>query len=119
MDNQSFVEVIDALDDVLETERSALLNGDLDAIGRLLERKESLIETLSVLEAGETASLERLTGKIKRNQELLDQALDGIRTVANRLAELRRVKNSLDTYDARGTKRTIDIDAEGSVEKRA
>lgn len=119
MDDHGFSEVIDALDDVLETERSALLSGDLDAIGRLLDRKESLIEKLALLEATETASLEKLTDKIKRNQALLDQALDGIRTVANRLAELRRVKSSLDTYDASGAKRRIDMDAEASVEKRA
>lgn len=119
MDENVFADVMDALDDVLETERSALLAGDLDAIGRLVERKEMLIEKLSLLEATESAKLEKLSGKIKRNQELLDQALEGIRTVASRLAELRRIKSSLDTYDSNGAKRTIEIAAEGSVEKRA
>ena len=119
MDDETFAEVIDALDDLLEMERSALLNGDFDTIARLLERKETLIEKLSLLDAAASQPLEMLSDKIKRNQVLLDQALEGIRTVASRLAELRRIKSSLDTYDASGVRKTIEIAADISVEKRA
>ncbi|WP_299672777.1 flagellar export chaperone FlgN [uncultured Roseobacter sp.] len=119
MTNEEFEDVIDALDDLLEAERSALLAGDLDEIGRLLERKESLIEQLSALEQADHQPLVDLQVKVQRNQVLLDQALEGIRTVSRRLAALRRVRSSLETYDEKGERRTIDVASDGSVEKRA
>ncbi|WP_300033213.1 flagellar biosynthesis protein FlgN [uncultured Roseobacter sp.] len=119
MTDNSFSTVIGELDDLLEAEKKALLAGELEQVGRLLERKEALIDQLSVLEAGEIDQLELLNVKVKRNQVLLDQALQGIRSVAQRLAELRRVRNSLDTYDESGKRQTIDMNAESKVEKRA
>ncbi|WP_299779804.1 flagellar export chaperone FlgN [uncultured Roseobacter sp.] len=119
MTDEHFEDVIDALDDVLEAERAALLIGDLDEIGRLLERKESLIDQLAALEEADRAPLEALNAKVMRNQALLDSALEGIRTVARRLAALRRVRSSLETYDEKGERRTIDVTPDGAVEKRA
>ncbi|WP_300011701.1 flagellar export chaperone FlgN [uncultured Roseobacter sp.] len=119
MTDEHFEDVIDALDDVLEAERAALLIGDLDEIGRLLERKESLIDQLAALEEADRAPLEALNAKVMRNQALLDNALEGIRTVARRLAALRRVRSSLETYDEKGERRTIDVTPDGAVEKRA
>jgi len=114
-----FENTISELDDLLEVERDALLSGNLDQIGRLLERKETLIDELSALERFETDTLQNLTVKLKRNQALLDSALEGIRKVAKRLAALRRVRSTLDTYDSSGTKKAIDVVSEGSFEKRA
>ncbi|MDW3223549.1 MAG: flagellar biosynthesis protein FlgN [Paracoccaceae bacterium] len=119
MTHEAFEDVIDALDDVLEAERDALLIGNLDEVGRLLERKETLIDDLSRLEFSSPEPLEGLNSKVIRNQALLDQALAGIRTVARRLAAMRRVRSSLDTYDENGTRHTIDITPDGVVEKRA
>ena len=119
MTNHRSDELFDALDDLLESERAALLSGDLDKVGRLLETKESLIEELSRIEAFEAQALQELQGKMKRNQDLLDSALEGIRAVAGRLAALRRVRTTLDTYDAKGARKSIDVDKEGSLEKRA
>lgn len=119
MTHEEFEDVIDALDDVLESEREALLEGNLDEVGRLLTRKESLIDQLSHIELASTDPLETLNTKVRRNQALLDQALEGIRTVARRLAAMRRVRSSLDTYDEKGTRHTIDITPDGVVEKRA
>lgn len=119
MTMRKFEDAISELDDLLEAERDALLSGNLDQIGRLLERKEALIDELSTLERFESDTLQSLTGKLKRNQALLDSALEGIRKVAKRLAALRRVRSTLDTYDSNGAKKSIDIVSEGSIEKRA
>ncbi|WP_195821127.1 flagellar biosynthesis protein FlgN [Roseobacter sp. MH60115] len=119
MTNERFEDVIDALDDVLDAEREALLAGNLDEIGRLLERKESLIDQLASLEEADRDPLEALNAKVMRNQALLDSALEGIRTVARRLSALRRVRSSLETYDEKGERHTIDVAPDGAVEKRA
>ena len=112
-------ELFEALSDLLEQEREALLTGDLEAVAELLKSKEAFIEELSRIEEFEAQALETLQGKMKRNQDLLDSALEGIRAVADRLAALRRVRTTLETYDAKGDKRTIAMDKDGSVEKRA
>jgi hypothetical protein len=107
------------LDELLEAEREILLAGDLEKLVEMLPRKEALIDTLNhgELRGGET--LTRLDGKIRRNQLLLDSAMEGIRTVSRRLAALRRVRSSLETYDSKGRKQQIEIGAGNSVEKRA
>ena len=119
MNHQQSSDLFDALDDLLEDERAALLAGDLEKVGRLFETKEGLIEELSGLEQFEAQTLYELQGKMKRNQALLDSALEGIRAVAGRLAAFRRVRSTLDTYDSSGTKRSIEIEKDGAVEKRA
>lgn len=119
MAEDEFHRIFDALDDLLDEEKTALLEGNLDHVARLLETKETLIDGLSVLEEGEAQSLQQLDKKVRRNQVLLDSALAGIRSVAERLAALRRVRRSLDTYDEKGVRKTIDMVADKSVEKRA
>ncbi len=44
MTDRSLEDVMADLDDLLETERAALLSGDLEAIGRQLHRKENLVD---------------------------------------------------------------------------
>lgn len=111
--------LIDRLDDLLEQERAALLEGDLEAITTLLENKERLIDALNDLTEAERPGIEAVEAKVRRNQALLNGALQGIRHVAARMAALRRVRRGLETYDAKGTKTTIEGEAEYSVEKRA
>lgn len=111
--------LIDRLDDLLEQERAALLEGDLEAITTLLETKERLIDALNTLTEAERPEMDAVEAKVRRNQALLDGALQGIRQVAARMAALRRVRRGLETYDASGTKTTIEGEAEYSVEKRA
>lgn len=110
---------MDALDDLLDAERAALLKGRVEDVSRLHARKEALIDALNQSEFEDPDILTPLHNKVKRNQALLDSALDGIRSVARRLAAIRRVRQSLDTYDAFGKKTTVDIGKGGAVEKRA
>lgn len=119
MSERSTIDIVHALDDLLEEERSALLSGNLDTIARLVARKEELIDELSVLDHEEHEGMRALAIKVNRNQQLLEHAMEGIRGVASRLSEMRRLKNTLDTYDAKGTKQEITINRERNLEKRA
>ncbi len=115
-DTQSLIDQLDAL---LETERRALLAGDLDAISGLLDRKESLIDALNAIEIGDAANLRSLHGKVDRNQALLEGALQGIRRVAGRMAAFRKIRRTLETYDERGRKAVLQGEVVHEVEKRA
>ena len=111
--------IIDRLDVMLEMERTALLNGDLDKIAEFLDEKESLIDGLNECAPGQKAHLQELQLKVERNQVLLNSALQGIRKVAARMAAFRRIRRSLETYDENGRKRTIQGEVERKIEKRA
>ena len=109
----------DALDELLEAERDALLKGNLSHLAEMAEDKEQLIIRLNETRHDDLEALRLLDSKVKRNQVLLDGALEGIRTVARKLAALRRIRATLDTYDASGQKRSIEVEATRSVERRA
>jgi len=113
---QALIEKLDAL---LETERMALLAGDLETIGQLLEKKEHLIDRLNTIQPQNQPALEGLHSKVTRNQALLDGALQGIRKVAARMAAMRRIRRSLETYDESGQHQTIEGEVLHKVEKRA
>lgn len=119
MKDDLFASLVADLDQILEEERRILLSGNLDQMAALVERKERVIDDLADAEATDAEALGSLNAKLKRNQALLDQALEGIRAVAKRLSALRRVRRSLDTYDARGEKQAIDMGKPVTVEKRA
>ena len=110
---------ISELNDLLDAERVALLEGDLEKVTDLLPPKEVLIGEMNGASQADLAAMQVLDRKVKRNQLLLNGALDGIRTVADRMQALRRVRNSLETYGADGKKRAISVQTRSSVEKRA
>lgn len=111
--------LVNKLDDLLDKERQALMSGDLDAIGELLSAKETLIDKLAQIDAAENNILMGVQDKMQRNQILLDGALQGIRRAAARLAAVRQVRKSLETYDEAGRKRAIESEVVHKVEKRA
>lgn len=119
MPNLTPTEILTTLDDLLEAERAALLSGDFDEVAALLERKTELIDALNSLGQAERPTLEQLHHKVKRNHILLDGAMEGIRRVANRLADLRALRHSFDTYDSDGRRQTIEGQGQRHVEKRA
>ena len=108
---------ISELNDLLDAERAALLEGDLEKVTDL--PKEALIGEMNGASQTDLAAMQVLDRKVKRNQLLLNGALDGIRTVADRMQALRRVRNSLETYGADGKKHAISVQSRSSVEKRA
>lgn len=119
MTDMTLEETMLALDALLETERQALLNGDLDAIAGLVPEKESLIDSLLALQPSSGDDLARLQKKLTRNSALFDSALEGIRSVANRLSTLRRLRRSLETYDQSGRKMPLVEGQSSRLEKRA
>jgi len=119
MNDASAQDMIDRLDRLLERERRALLGGEMEEILRMVEDKEALVGALNAADAPAGAALQALHRKVLRNQSLLDGTLQGIRQVAGRIAALRRIRKTLETYDATGRKRTIDGEVAHRMEKRA
>ncbi|MFL4469464.1 flagellar biosynthesis protein FlgN [Tateyamaria armeniaca] len=118
MDDEILV-AMDALEDLLDAERAALLVGKLDDVSRLHPQKERLIAVLRDHASEDRDRFKGLHHKVERNQVLLDSALNGIRSVARRLSAIRQVRTSLDTYDSLGRKKSVDLRPSGSLEKRA
>lgn len=119
MTHQDPQNLIDELDTLLDRERLALGKGDLELLGRMLAQKQNLIEKINAMETLERGRIAHVHDKVTRNQELLNSAMEGIRAVANRMADLRRVRQGLETYDQSGRKTRFEIQPPPSLEKRA
>lgn len=119
MTDEKTQDILDALTDLIEEERAALLSGQIDAISELLQRKENLIAALEESQPTNRGALEALQIRMARNQVLYDQALQGIRNVADRLSALRRLRKSLETYDQLGRKTEIAAPVANRLERRA
>ncbi|MBV1896408.1 MAG: flagellar export chaperone FlgN [Rhodobacteraceae bacterium] len=119
MKSENFQPLIDKLDELLDSEKKALVQGDIDRVGQLMPQKEYLVESLNAQDNLDRKNLARLHQKVMRNQTLLDSALEGIRAVATRMSELRRVRSGLETYDERGRKQHFGDQRSTQVEKRA
>ena len=88
---------------VLEEERAAILGGAFTEIARLSARKAPLLEGLAG--AGLALSeLQRIGTAVSRNQALLAAALDGMRSVTARMADLRRLRDGFETYGPGGAR---------------
>ncbi|MCB1310476.1 MAG: flagellar biosynthesis protein FlgN [Sedimentitalea sp.] len=119
MAHEASLSLIRELDELLDRERRALVEGDLELLGRLLVHKEGLIGRINGCDSLERSSLQGVHDKVSRNQALLNSAMEGIRAVADRMATLRRVRRSLETYDRSGRKTRFGTETRSSVEKRA
>jgi hypothetical protein len=106
------------LESILAREREALLAGRLDVIAELVDEKEQVIAGLATAELS-TAELDPLQARISHNQALLESAMAGIRSVADRIADLRRVRAGLETYDRSGKRQQFPAHAASRLEKRA
>lgn len=113
------INLIKSLEEVLELERTALVQGDLDRLHHTAPEKEKLIGAINDLEVLDSDELIRLRKKVERNQALLNSAADGIRAVANRMAELRRVRQEFSTYGADGQRNGFAVRQHVKLEKRA
>ncbi|MCR9085365.1 MAG: flagellar biosynthesis protein FlgN [Rhodobacteraceae bacterium] len=106
------------IEDLLDAERDALLEGDFDAVRDLKDRKEELLASLLEHRAGlSPESYAQLSEKAARNQSLLAGAARGIAAVRQRLQEIRDARTGNVSYDAEG-RRPTPLRA-SSLEKRA
>ncbi|MDC0660153.1 flagellar biosynthesis protein FlgN [Leisingera sp. SS27] len=119
MSNPDPQQLIDDLDQLLDQERTALMAGDLAKLEGLLAKKEKTIGKLNSVTELEREALEQVQTKLSRNQDLLDSAMNGIRSVAARMAELRRIRKGLDVYDQSGRRTRFGIRSGAKLEKRA
>ncbi|WP_170571691.1 flagellar export chaperone FlgN [Ruegeria atlantica] len=108
-----------SLEEVLDLERLALVDGDLDRLNHMVPEKEKLIGAINELQVFESTELVRLQKKVERNQALLNSAAEGIRAVASRMAELRRVRQEFSTYGADGQRSGFAVRHNAKLEKRA
>lgn len=112
-------DLIKALEEVLDLERTALVEGNLERLGSMMPEKEKLIGAINEMQVLESADLIALHRKLERNQALLNSAADGIRSVASRMAELRRVRQEFSTYDATGQRSGYPMRGNVKLERRA
>lgn len=119
MTGRTEVELLQALDLLLERERKALVGGELGQLSSLAAEKEDLIGRLGQANLTSAPDLERVRRNAARNQNLLASALDGLRAVSERFAELRGVRLGLETYDCAGRKTRHPATGRKQLEKRA
>ncbi|MGV6804360.1 MAG: flagellar biosynthesis protein FlgN [Ruegeria sp.] len=119
MPNDSAQDLICALEEVLDLERSALVEGGLDRLSSLTPKKENLIGKINSLQVFGNEELLRVQKKVERNQSLLNSAADGIRAAMNRLAEMRKIRQEFTTYDATGQRTGFAMRDKSKLEKRA
>ncbi|WP_298853596.1 flagellar biosynthesis protein FlgN [uncultured Ruegeria sp.] len=111
--------LIKSLEEVLDLEREALVQGDLDRLSNMVPEKEKLIGAINDLQVLDSEELIRVQQKAERNQALLNSAAEGIRAVASRMAELRRVRQEFSTYGADGQRSEFTVRSTANLEKRA
>jgi len=104
----------DALEDLLDKERAAILDGALQNMGRLAAEKQALMGKHE-LTAPNRQVLDRLHHKAARNQQLLSAAISGVRSVTARLEQLRTGKCELNTYNRDGKSISLGQNCHGSL----
>jgi flagellar biosynthesis/type III secretory pathway chaperone len=97
---------IEALAELMERERAAILGGDLAALARMAEAKEALVGRVARLSA-DSAGLERLRRLASRNGVLLAAAAQGVRAGMARLKQIVEGPGPLVTYDVSGRRTTL------------
>ena len=105
------------LTDLLEKERTAILSGAFGDLTQLAPEKERLLMELPGEEIG-TRQLRRISAAVSRNQTLLAAAIEGVKTVTERLDVLRKSREGFDAYDQSGGRSRVGP-AKSAFERKA
>lgn len=111
------VPAADALADLFERERRAILAGRFDLLDRLGNEKERLFRAVERQRVGRSR-LETLRRHARRNQDLLAAMERGVRAAVNRIATLNDGPVRLNTYGADGQRQVLG-DPESALCRRA
>ena len=95
-----------SLEDLLDRERLAVLDGRFDVLERMTAEKERLLRSVA-LDGASAESLARLRRKTERNSQLLDAMRAGVVAAQDRLKAMQKKKDPLQTYDSTGRKSAI------------
>lgn len=112
-------DLVGDIDALMDEERKILKSGELHRLPNLLERKEALFEKFKDHEGATDSELQALREKSMRNQPLLEGAMKAVRAVGDRMKDLTRVRDSLETYDQRGQRYAVNMTSGSTFEKRA
>jgi len=96
----------ESLDDLLDRERLAVLNGRFDVLERMTAEKERLLRGF-VQDGSSAEGLSRLRHKSERNSQLLEAMRAGVIAAQERLQAMQKKKDPLQTYDSSGRKSAI------------
>lgn len=112
------LDITDALEDLLDKERTAILSGALERMGRIAAEKERILDGNN-LTAPNQRVLDKLRQKAARNQQLLAAAIRGVRTVSSRLDVLLNGPGDMNTYNQKGQRTTLSSRHQGTLHRRA
>lgn len=107
------------LNELLDQERQLLISGALDQVAALVPEKESLLDDVAREGAATVADLDIIKHKADQNRALFDAALAGLKSVVERLSELKRLQSGFDTYDKAGQRLQHEPGGASKLEKRA
>ncbi|GFE64421.1 hypothetical protein [Litoreibacter roseus] len=104
---------------LMEREKTVLLSGDLRALQDFEAEKQSLADELESQKSKlDKSARDRLLAFATENERLYSSALQGLRSVINRLSEIKSVSEELKAYEANGKMASHKAPI-SSMEKRA
>jgi Rps23 Pro-64 3,4-dihydroxylase Tpa1-like proline 4-hydroxylase len=107
------------LNDVLELEYAALMNGEIAAIAQLSADKLEILEEMSEFEDYEYTVLEQFRVMLIRNQLLTNSAIEGMRSAIQRARDVQSVASGLQTYTAGGQNSLVALSKGQTLSKRS
>lgn len=103
MNDDTIIETLDDLQQTLEAERSALLDGRFEDLSDTATRKEQLLDALSSGDLNDMQDeLQNLRQKLAENERLLSAAQMGFSQANKRLTDIREAIGQLKTYNGAG-----------------
>ena len=104
---------------VLEKERAALLDGDLQNLGDFVMLKSEILDTLSSKNIPKAQDWHIVQSRLKENQRLIEAALNGLLSVNDKLQEARHAFERLSIYDPTGKKTSYAVNVPRKLERKA
>lgn len=114
--------IFESIEISLEKERDAIMLGDFEALGVLIDDRESLVDQLekdlSPDDVPAINTIESLQAKARRNAKLIRAAIDGVSAANKQIAEIEAAHSKLSTYSENGQIRDV-LKPRNTVTKKA